>query len=89
VVENTGGVPLDGVVVNDDQLGPVNCPQSTLAVGESITCFALGFATDTTGLPGGVYANIGTVVAQSPTGPGPDGRTTVSDTDLSHYDNTP
>ncbi len=38
VVMNTGDVPLTGVSVVDSTLGPVNCPKTTLAVGEAMVC---------------------------------------------------
>ncbi|MFW6195121.1 MAG: DUF7507 domain-containing protein, partial [Chloroflexota bacterium] len=38
VVTNTGDVALTDVSVTDDQGVAVNCPQDTLAVGESMTC---------------------------------------------------
>ena len=88
VVQNTGAVPLTNVVVIDDQLGTVSCPQSTLGVGAAMTCTANGFAVDTSVLPSGVYANIGTVTADALGAGGPNGRTTVTDSDASHYDNT-
>ena len=39
VVTNTGNVTLTGVTVTDDKAS-VSCPQTTLAVGESMTCTA-------------------------------------------------
>ncbi len=48
VVTNTGNVPLTNVAVNDPQSDLrgifANCPQTTLAVGESMTCTATGAA---------------------------------------------
>jgi uncharacterized repeat protein (TIGR01451 family) len=38
LVTNTGDDPLDAVAVHDDVLGPLSCPQSTLAVGASMSC---------------------------------------------------
>jgi len=46
LVTNTGGVPLANLTVFDDQIGPINCPQTTLEVDESILCVATGFAED-------------------------------------------
>ena len=37
VVTNTGTVTLSDVTVNDDIIGPVSCPQDTLAPGASMT----------------------------------------------------
>lgn len=68
-VTNTGEVPLTGVVVTDDQAVAVSCPQTTLGLGESMTCSAAGTATV------GQYANLGTVTTDEG----------VSDEDPSHY----
>jgi hypothetical protein len=72
VVRNTGGVELTNIVVQDDQLGAITCPQTTLAPSASMTCTATGLAT------AGQYMNLGTVTAASLLGP-------ASDTDPSHY----
>ncbi len=69
VVTNTGNVALTGVTVTDDQGVAVSCPQTTLAVGESMTCTAAGTAT------AGQYANVGSVTTDQQ----------VSDSDPSHY----
>ncbi len=73
VVTNTGTVTLSNVTVNDDVIGPVSCPQDTLAPGASMTCVMTGTAT------AGQYANLGDVVGTSPAG------TQVTDEDPSHY----
>jgi hypothetical protein len=73
VVTNTGNEALTNVTVTDNQGVVVNCPQSTLAVGEVMTCTANGTAT------AGQYANIGTVTGTPPSGPN------VTDDDPSHY----
>jgi LPXTG-site transpeptidase (sortase) family protein len=72
VVTNTGNVALTNVTVTDDQGVTVTCPQTTLAVAESMTCTASGTAQL------GQYANIGTVTANY-------GATLVNDSDASHY----
>lgn len=72
VVTNTSTGELTNVAVVDDQLGVVTCGQTTLPVGESMTCTASGDAVP------GQYQNIGTVTAVSSTG-------SVSDSDPSHY----
>ena len=72
-VTNTGNVPLVGVTVTDDQGVAVSCPQTDLAVGESMTCTGNGTAA------AGQYANIGTATGTPPVGP------PVDDTDPSHY----
>ena len=40
VVTNDGNVSLSNVLVTDPLVGPVDCPQTTLAVDESMTCTA-------------------------------------------------
>ncbi len=74
VVTNTGDVDLENVTVTDDQGVAVSCPQTTLAVGESMTCTGNGTAVV------GQYANIGSVVG-TPVG----GGEPVEDRDPSHY----
>ncbi len=73
VVTNVGDTPLTGIVVTDDQGVTVTCPQSTLAVGESMTCTASGVAA------AGIYRNVGRVSAQA------SGNRTARATDPSHY----
>lgn len=72
IVTNSGNTALTGLVVTDDQGVVVTCPQTTLAVGEVVTCTGTG----TSEL--GQYANLGTASATSNAGP-------VSSTDPSHY----
>jgi len=77
VVTNNGDVPLENVSVTDDQAVTVTCPETMLAVGESITCTANGTSVV------GPYANLGTVNA---THTDLDGDTADrSDSDPSHY----
>ncbi|MDH3730404.1 MAG: choice-of-anchor E domain-containing protein [Acidimicrobiia bacterium] len=73
VVTNTGSVALTNVAVSDDQGVVVSCPQTTLAIAESMTCTASGTAT------AGQYENIGAVTAEGP------GGEPATDSDLSHY----
>lgn len=73
-VVNTGNVDLVNVTVTDDQGVTVTCPQTTLAVAESMVCTATGIAIE------GQYANVGTVI-----GTPVDESADVSDTDPSHY----
>jgi uncharacterized repeat protein (TIGR01451 family) len=73
VVTNTGHVPLTGISVTDNRLGAVDCPESSLAVGASMTCTATGTATP------GQYSNIGSVIGTPPAGEA------VLDSDPSHY----
>ena len=73
VVSNTGDVELVDVTVTDDQGIEPDCPQTTLSVGEVMTCTARGESV------AGQYANIGTAVGTHP------GGGTVQATDPSHY----
>jgi uncharacterized repeat protein (TIGR01451 family) len=74
VVTNIGNVTLEDVAVTDDRIGPITCPQATLAVDAVMTCTANGIAF------GGQYANLGTVTGKSVT-TGEE----VTDFDPSHY----
>ncbi|WP_167574186.1 DUF7507 domain-containing protein [Kitasatospora cheerisanensis] len=38
VVTNSGTVPINNLAVNDPKVGPVTCPVSVLAPGETVTC---------------------------------------------------
>ncbi|MFE6104205.1 hypothetical protein ACFVQ4_30190 [Streptomyces laurentii] len=40
VVTNSGTTPITGLVVNDPKIGPVSCPTTTLAIGQTVTCTA-------------------------------------------------
>ena len=73
VVTNSGTEPLTNVAVSDDRGVAVNCAgQTTLAVGQSMTCTGSGIAT------AGQYRNVGTVTASGATAQ-------VTDSDPSHY----
>jgi uncharacterized repeat protein (TIGR01451 family) len=72
-VRNTGNIALAGVTVTDDQGVAVECPGTTLAAREVMTCTAGGVAEI------GQYANVGTVTATHPAGG------TVTASDPSHY----
>lgn len=70
---NFGESTLTDVSVSDDQGVTVNCPGTTLAAGEMMTCTAGGTAQS------GQYANVGTATAELPE------VGTVTATDPSHY----
>ncbi len=72
-VTNNGNTEVGEIAVTDDQLGPISCPQTTLAAGESMTCVANGTAVD------GQYENLGVVEAVGPEGE------PLGDEDPSHY----
>ena len=69
-VTNPGPEAVTSLSVTDDQGVSVNCPQTTLASGESVTCSASGLAV------AGQYSNVGTATATLPAG----GTVTASDT---------
>jgi hypothetical protein len=71
IVTNNGSTTLTNLQVNDDMEGLI-CTIPSLAPGQSQTCSQIGNASL------GMYQNIGTVTATSPTG-------TVSDQDTSSY----
>lgn len=78
VVTNTGGTPLSGVAVSDDDPSlTVACPGDNLEPGESMTCTAVGTAVE------GEYTNLGAAAAVSRCG------VPVNAGDRSHYHNTP
>ena len=73
VVTNTGTTNLTGILVVDDRGVLVNCSgQTTLPVGQTMTCTGAGVATL------GQYVNVGKVTAASASG-------AVDDSDSSHY----
>ena len=75
VVTNIGDVALTSLVVDDDQVSAVECPESALRPGQSMTCRASGSAIE------GLYRNEGRVRAS-------DGTNRVTDIDVSHYTGT-
>lgn len=77
VVTNTGADTLTNVAVVDDRSVAVNCGgQTTVAVGQSMTCTGTGVAV------AGQYRNVGTVTATSSAG-------SFTDSDASHYFGVP
>jgi uncharacterized repeat protein (TIGR01451 family) len=79
VVTNTGNTTLNTIAVTDDQGVAVSCPGVSLAPSEEMVCTAQGVVADPATLPGGFYANNGTVTARDTLG------TAVTATDPSHY----
>jgi len=73
-IANTGPTELTNVVVTDNQGVTVNCPKTTLSVGEAMSCTASGTATL------GQYSNIGSVAANPP-----GGVPAITASDSSHY----
>jgi uncharacterized repeat protein (TIGR01451 family) len=74
-VTNTGTVTLTGVMVTDTQAapsgpldGPVNCPDTTLAPGASVTCTATYTVTQAD-IDHGSVADTATATGTPPTGP--------------------
>lgn len=93
LVENTGNLRLDPVVVIDDQIGKIDCPKDALDPGDKMTCTAMGKAIDVStivkpvlGTCGNItetplYANKGTATGTPIVGD------PVEDVDPSHYCN--
>ncbi|AEH60172.1 hypothetical protein Mzhil_0296 [Methanosalsum zhilinae DSM 4017] len=79
VITNTGNEPLVNVMLTDDQLGNITCPQDTLAIGESMECFAQGTVPEVC-QPPYYYKNVGTVDAIGMASGIP-----VTDNDPAHY----
>ena len=75
IVTNTGDVPLSNIVVNDDKIGVITLPKTTLDPQESMIATAFGTATDY-----GQYENEADV-----TGEYNANHDTVDDKDPSHY----
>ena len=73
VITNTGVNPLSNIVVNDDKIGPITLPQTTLEPGASMSATELSTVTAY-----GQYANLATVVGDFVGIP-------VTDNDPSHY----
>lgn len=76
-VTNPGPASVTGLAVSDDQGVVVNCPQTTIAAGETVVCTGSGTA------QGGQYTNVGTATATLPLGG------TVTGTDTSYYFGNP
>ncbi|WP_316528850.1 DUF7507 domain-containing protein [Kitasatospora brasiliensis] len=68
VVTNSGNVPITNLAVNDPKVGPVSCPVSTLAPGETVTCTATYLVTAADAAAGAID---NTAVATGTTDSGP------------------
>ncbi len=80
VVTNTGNVTLDSVSIADPKTGPVSCPVTVLAPGESTTCTATYTLTQAD-VDAGHVANTATVTGTPPVTPGNPTPTPVTATD--------
>jgi hypothetical protein len=67
-VTNTGNVTLHRIALTDSRLGPVTCPDPTLAPAESMTCTA-AYVTTQADLDNGDIENAAVVTGHPPTGP--------------------
>jgi len=82
-VTNTASLTLVDITLVDDQLGPITCPKTTLAPGESMVCTSAPQVARP-----GLYANIAVVTGQpvdsggNPVGP------PLTDLDRGHYNNS-
>lgn len=72
-IYNDGNIDLEQIVLDDDQIGIISCPETTLLPGDSMTCESTGTVIS------GTYENEGRVDALDPIGNG------VFDTDTSSY----
>ncbi len=73
-VVNTGNVALSNVAVSDPKLNPVSCPQTTLAVGASMTCASKTYTLTQADVTAGKVDNTATA-----TGKGTNGKTVTDD----------
>lgn len=79
IVTNTGNLDLADIDLDDNVLGPISCPSTTLLVGEEMTCEGDHVVTE------GLTRNEGSVTAQ-PVGPtGIPFGDPVGDTDPAHH----
>ncbi len=78
-ITNIGNLDLTDIVLNDDILGLVSCPASTLAVGASMTCTVDDVAV------ADQYSNIGGVAAQPLGADGEPFGDPISDDDPANY----
>ena len=88
---NTGGYDLENIVVVDNPAVDIDCPESSLTIGLSMTCTASGLAQDlsSSGIIGNcsgtpdsrLFQNEATVTAETA------GAVPVTDSDMSHYCN--
>ncbi len=68
VVANAGNVTLSSVGVSDPQIGPVACPEASLAPGTSMTCEDATYTLTQADLNAGVVINEATASASPPSG---------------------
>ena len=80
LITNTGAVTLSNVILNDNRLGAITCPKTTLLAGEGMSCLRSGKAFS------GVYENRATVTGAFNV---PNLRGAVSAVDFSHYQGVP
>ena len=73
-VTNTGDITLARILVQDDPLGTIDCPDFELAPGQGMVCERGGLAA------GGQYTNVASVVATDFVSV-----SLITDTDLSHH----
>jgi uncharacterized repeat protein (TIGR01451 family) len=66
-VTNNGNVTLSAISLTDDKLGSITCPQTSLAVGASMTCTA-SYTTTQADVDNGGVSNTATVTGTTPSG---------------------
>jgi uncharacterized repeat protein (TIGR01451 family) len=79
VVTNTGNVDLTHVMISDEKTGPVTCPTSPLAPGESTTCTTVYTITQAD-VDAGAVTNTGTATATPPPSAPPTNQPTATTT---------
>ncbi|NBH06482.1 WD40 repeat domain-containing protein [Amycolatopsis sp. SID8362] len=67
-VTNTGNVTLNPVSVDDPKVGPVSCPVTSLAPGESTRCSAAPYVLTQSDVDAGKVDNTATATGRSPDG---------------------
>ena len=95
-VTNIGSTVLNNVMLQDTKLGAISCPQTSLAVNESMLCTATGFAINVATDPNRVTGTCPTTPPTTPlyengagvSGTAPDG-TVVTGGSVGHYCNPP
>ncbi|MEM6946876.1 MAG: hypothetical protein AAF486_02175 [Pseudomonadota bacterium] len=63
-IENTGNTAVTALALSDDQIGPVTCPETALAAGETMTCSA-SYTTTLGDVADGSVTNIATLTGDS------------------------
>jgi hypothetical protein len=82
LVIDTGLLTLNGIVLVDDGIGTVTCPNTTLTPGEKMTCTSASYPAIS-----GHYDNVATVTGQPVDPSGNNAGPPLTDTDKGNYTN--